>query len=302
MPVAFQNTFAGSPLDRDAARRVDADWLASRLMDPTSWAVALWRGRLLANDAGLVLLPVAFALTVEPDPDRLLFLGTEGRTAGFAVDIGAEADPSEGPLGGRGAFSELRALAMRMSSQDAAIAAAARSLFEWRRRHRWCANCGQPTRSAEAGWKRVCGACESEHFPRTDPVAIMLATHGDRCLLGRQAGWTPGMWSCLAGFVEPGESLEEGCARELFEEAGLRATRVRYHSSQPWPFPSQLMVGFIAEVAEGEAAPDQTELEAVRWFTRAEAAKLIRGEIEGASAPPPLAIAHQLIKAWSEGD
>ena len=122
------------------------------------------------------------------------------------------------------------------------------------------------TDGAAATWvrQRICPACKSEHFPRTDPVAIMLATHGERCLLGRQAGWTPGMWSCLAGFIEPGESLEEGCARELLEESGLTATSVRYHSSQPWPFPSQLMVGFIAEVAEGEATPDQTELEAVR--------------------------------------
>jgi NAD+ diphosphatase len=299
---AFQNTFAGSPLDRAGDRRLDAQWLSSKLMDPTSWALALWRGRLLANDQGLVMLPVVFAMTVEPDPDRLVFLGIEGKVAGFAVDIEADADPTEGgPLAGKGSFVELRALAMTLPAPHAAIAAAARSLFEWRRHHRWCSNCGQPSHAAEAGWKRICSACKSEHFPRTDPVAIMLATHGERCLLGRQAGWTPGMWSCLAGFIEPGESLEEGCARELLEESGLTATSVRYHSSQPWPFPSQLMVGFIAEVAEGEATPDQTELEAVRWFTRAEAGALLRGEIDGASAPPPLAIAHQLIKAWSEG-
>src|SRR5690606_15242613 len=126
-------------------------------------------------------------------------------------------------------------------------------------------------------WKRVCPACRAEHFPRTDPVAIMLATHGERCLLGRQAAWPPGMFSALAGFVEPGESIEEACARELMEEAGLTATTVRYHSTQPWPYPSSLMIGLIAEVDSDEAAPDQTELEAVRWFTKAEARALLAG-------------------------
>jgi len=300
-PVAFQNTFAGSPLDRAGARRLDAAWLAARLMDPASWAVAVWNGKLLADEAGLVMLPVAFATTIEPDPDKLLFLGTDhlGK-AGFAVDIADAGDPAAGPLEGRGEFHELRPLAMRLSGEHAAIAASARSLFEWRRRHRWCANCGQPTRAAEAGWKRICPSCHAEHFPRTDPVAIMLPTFGDRCLLGRQASWTPGMWSALAGFVEPGESLEEAAARELLEEAGLTAVSVRYHSSQPWPFPSQMMVGFLAEVSDDQATPDQTELEAVRWFTRLEAEALLAGKIDGAFAPPPLAIAHQLIKAWVE--
>jgi len=300
-PIAFQNTFAGSPLDRAAARRVDPDWLAARLMDPTSWCLALWKGQILADDKGVVGLPVAFATTVETDPDKLLFLGVEGKAAGFAVDIDNDLDPAAGPLAGHGQFEELRPLALRLPANDAAVAACARSLFEWRRRHRWCSNCGQPTRSAEAGWKRVCPACRTEHFPRTDPVAIMLPTFGERCLLGRQASWRPGMWSALAGFVEPGESLEEAAAREIKEEAGLTAVRVRYHSSQPWPFPSQMMVGFIAEVADDQATPDQTELEAVRWFTRAEAAALLRGEIEDAFAPPPLAIAHQLLKAWVDG-
>jgi NAD+ diphosphatase len=154
---------------------------------------------------------------------------------------------------------------------------------------------------ADGGWKRVCPACNAEHFPRTDPVVIMLPVRGERCLVGRQAVWPTGMWSALAGFLEPGESVEEACARELKEEAALETLSVRYHSTQPWPYPNSLMIGLIAEVAEGEATPDQTELEAVRWFTREEARALIAGEIEGAFAPPPLAIAHQLIKAWAEG-
>jgi NAD+ diphosphatase len=129
----------------------------------------------------------------------------------------------------------------------------------------------------------------------------MLAVNGERCLVGRQARFPKGMWSALAGFMEPGESIEEAAARELMEEAGLVATKVIYHSSQPWPYPSSLMIGLIAEVADGEATPDQTELEAVRWFTRAEARDLVAGKIEGAFAPPPSAIAHHLIKTWSEG-
>jgi NAD+ diphosphatase len=159
--------------------------------------------------------------------------------------------------------------------------------------------CGQQSEAVDGGWKRKCPACGTEHFPRTDPVAIMLAVNHDRCLLGRQASFPPGMYSALAGFMEPGESIEEACARELYEEAALRATSVRYHSSQPWPFPSNLMIGLIAQVADGEAIADQAELEAVRWFTRDEARSLMRGEFEGLSCPPPLAIAHQLIKAWA---
>ena len=155
--------------------------------------------------------------------------------------------------------------------------------------------------AADAGWKRICPACGAEHFPRTDPVAIMLPAQGERCLLGRQAVWPKGMWSALAGFIEPGETIEEGCARELNEEAGLEAVSVRYHSTQPWPYPSSLMIGLIAEVASGDAAPNDSELEAVRWFTREEARALLAGKLEGAFAPPRLAIAHQLIKAWTEG-
>jgi NAD+ diphosphatase len=192
------------------------------------------------------------------------------------------------------------AVAPTLPPPDAGILATAKSMFEWRRKHRWCSNCGQETQVTDGGWKRQCASCHAEHFPRTDPVAIMLALHDGKCLLGRQASWPPGMFSALAGFIEPGETIEEGCARELKEEAGLTATAVRYHSSQPWPWPSSLMMGLMAEVDSAEAAPDQTELEAVRWFTKAEAAALIKGELPGLFAPPPLAIAHQLIKAWAE--
>ncbi|MEH6678613.1 NAD(+) diphosphatase, partial [Phenylobacterium sp.] len=152
----------------------------------------------------------------------------------------------------------------------------------------------------DGGWKRQCPVCKAEHFPRTDPVVIMLPYLGDRCMMGRQEAWPPGMFSALAGFLEPGESIEEACARELAEEAALKTVSVRYHSTQPWPYPSSLMIGLLAEVENDQAAPDQTELSEVRWFTRAEARDLLAGKIEGVFAPGPLAIAHQLLKAWAE--
>lgn len=144
---------------------------------------------------------------------------------------------------------------MQLPPSDAGILATAKAMFEWRGRHSNCANCGQPSQAKDGGWKRQCASCNAEHFPRTDPVVIMLAYHGDRCMLGRQEAWPAGMFSALAGFLEPGESIEEACARELAEEAGLRTLNVRYHSSQPWPYPSSLMIGLIAEVEDDEGAP-----------------------------------------------
>jgi NAD+ diphosphatase len=301
MTVAFENTFAGSGLDRAGARRSDPAWIAAQLSAPDAVALVLWTGKLLSTEAGVARLAAAQVRALEADDENLVFLGLQGSAPVFAIELGGDDDPAETVLAGLGVFEELRPLALRLPHEQASEAAAARSLFEWRRRHRWCANCGQPTHTADAGWKRVCPACGTQHFPRTDPVVIMLAVYGDRCLLGRQATWAPGMWSALAGFVEPGESLEEAVARELREESALNASAMRYHSSQPWPFPGQMMVGFIAEVDSDQAQADLTELEAVRWFTRSEAAALLRGELDGAFAPPPLAIAHQLIRAWTEG-
>jgi NAD+ diphosphatase len=191
-------------------------------------------------------------------------------------------------------------IAMTLPGTEAAMLATAKSMFEWRRRHRHCAACGQPSEVSEAGWRRVCPACKAEHFPRTDPVVIMLAVKGEKCLVGRQAAWPKMMYSALAGFLEPGESIEEACARELWEEAKLKTLRVRYHSTQPWPYPSSLMIGLIAEVENDDAVPDQVELDEVRWFTREEARAWLRGELPDARVPGALAIAHQLIKAWAE--
>lgn len=297
-------TFAGNPLDRASERRGEAEWLEERWSDPGSLAAALWNGQPLVEDAPdggvrIAYVPAGLARSAIPEPDRQAFLGLWRGAAVFAVDFEASIDPAEGPLQGLGRFEDLRAVAPRLPASDAGICATAKGLFEWSRRCRHCSVCGRPLEAADGGWKRACPNCGAEHFPRTDPVVIMLAANGDRCLLGRQARFPKGMWSALAGFLEPGEAIEEACARELKEEAGLTAASVRYHSSQPWPYPSSLMIGLIAEVEETEATPDQTELEAVRWFSREEARALLAGEVRGAFCPPPLAIAHHLIKAWA---
>ena len=302
------NTFAGNPLDRASERRGDAAWLRDRLDDPDTLAVAIWNGKPLVEDAPgpdkavrIAYLPIGLAREVAGSDQRMLFLGLWKGTAVYAVDLEGSPDPAEGPLNGLGRFEDLRMIALRLPGADAGILATAKAMFEWRRRHGFCANCGQPSLAIDGGWKRVCEACRTEHFPRTDPVVIMLPTFGERCLLGRQAIWPKGMFSALAGFLEPGESIEEACAREIKEEAGLTAVSVRYHSTQPWPYPSSLMIGLMAEVSDDQATPDQTELEAVRWFTREETRTMLRGEIPDAKAPGAMAIASQLIQAWSEG-
>ncbi len=306
MPLeAFMNTFAGNPLDRASDRRPDKDWIARQLASPDALAFPLWNGRPFvetAKDGGLQIayVPAKLAKELSEGDEHLLFMGLWKETAVFAVDLDGEADPAEGPLAGMGKFEDLRRVALTLPSTEAAIVATAKAMFEWRRRHKHCAVCGQATEAVDGGWKRRCSSCEAEHFPRTDPVVIMLPYHGERCMLGRQEAWPAGMFSALAGFLEPGESIEEACARELTEEAGLRTRKVRYHSTQPWPYPSSLMIGLIAEVEDDEGTPDQTELSEVRWFTRAEARDLLAGKLDGVGAPGALAIAHQLIKAWVE--
>jgi NAD+ diphosphatase len=298
MPLsAFTNTFAGNPLDRESYRRRDGEWIGARLDDPASLAVALWNGRLLVEsspDGGvrLAYLAAAMARDLDPTAERRLFLGLWKETAVFALDFEGTEDPADGPLEGLGRFEDLRAIATTLPAGEAAIAATAKAVFEWRRRHRYCPACGHPSDVSEAGWKRICPACKTEHFPRTDPVVIMLPVKGERCLVGRQAAWPKGMYSALAGFVEPGESI--------WEEARLRTARVRYHSTQPWPYPASLMIGLIAEVESEDAVADQVELDEVKWLSRAEAGAMIGGHLAHAKAPGPLAIAHQLIKAWAE--
>ena len=197
---------------------------------------------------------------------------------------------------------DLRSLAVKGLLQRATIAmmAQAKSLLHWHARHRFCSNCGSPSLPTSAGWRRECPACKAQHFPRTDPVVIMLATRGDHCLLGRQARFTTGMYSALAGFVEPGETVEEAVRREVREESGVRVGRVSYLASQPWPFPASLMIGCLAEALSEEIIIDRTELEDARWFSRAEVASMLAGDHPaGLGAPQPIAIARHLVNAWA---
>jgi NAD+ diphosphatase len=300
---AHLNTFADNPLDRAAERRRQPEWLADRLNSEDTRVLAFWNGAPLvdqaAGDLALAALTPALGVELARGDEHLLFMGiARDGHAVFAIDLEGAADPAEGVLRGHGRFQGLRELAAVLPSEDSGMAATARAVFEWRRRHRFCSACGQPTHASEAGWKRVCHACKVEHFPRTDPVVIMLPTRRDRCLLGRQSSWPPGRFSALAGFMEPGESIEAACAREVWEESKLRVTSVAYHSSQPWPFPANLMIGLLAEVGEGDAEADLSELEAVLWLSREEvrAALVEEGPVQ---LPPPLAIARQLIAFWA---
>jgi len=302
----FANTFSGNPLDRAADRRSSPEWIAEQRASPDASAIALWRGEVLVEPApggGERLAYLQNDMAERASGGReAVFMGLWKGAPVFAVEFTGE-DPTAGPLAGLGRFQEMRGAGAILPAPEAGIAATAKSLFDWHEYHGFCSACGQASEVVDGGWKRQCPACRTEHFPRVNPVTIMLPVIGDRCLVGRQAAWPKGRMSALAGFVEPGESIEEACARELEEEAGLKAVRVAYHSSQPWPFPSSLMIGLIAEVADDDARPDQTELEAVRWLTRDELRRVLASEQgwDGVLAPPPLAIARTLMEAWIDG-
>ena len=258
--MAAPNTFAGEALDRAGPHRRDDAWLAARLADPATRVV-------VAGESGVLVAgerPRLLAVEELPGGLELVLLGVDGDgRAVFAADPG-DALPGER----RG----LRDLAPVLSQAEGGMVAHAVALLNWHRRHRFCANCGAASEAREAGHMRACPACGAQHHPRTDPVVIMLVHDGDRAILGRQPHWPAGRYSALAGFVEPGESLEEAVAREVREETGARVAEIAYRSSQPWPFPASLMLGFIARWTSGEPAVGDGELEDVRWFTRDEIA------------------------------
>jgi NAD+ diphosphatase len=200
-------------------------------------------------------------------------------------------------------ITDLRSIAVQglVGAEHLPPLAEAKALLSWHARHRFCPNCGAPTNVAEAGWRRDCPVCHVQHFPRTDPVVIMLAISGERCVLGRSRRFAPTMWSCLAGFAEPGESIEDAVRREVLEEAGIACGRVRYFGSQPWPFPSSIMIGCHTEALSEALIVDREELEDARWFTREEcAAMLTRRHPDGLTTPPPAAIAHHIIRSFVE--
>lgn len=273
--------FSGSGLDRADLLRCDEAALAA-LARRDDARELLWDGALprLDEDGRLCWGPVE-------TPE--LFLGIADGTA-----------PCFSPVGS-GAFdyrAQFGALAL-LDQAEAATCAAALSLAQWHRRHRFCANCGQASTLVRGGWSRRCRTCDADHFPRVDPVVIMLAEHDGRLLLGRQPQYPPGRYSALAGFVEVGESIEAAVAREFYEEAGIAVRDVRYLASQPWPFPSSLMIGCWAEALEDRLTIDTTELDDARWFSRAEVASALAGEPDAAFIPPPpFAIARTLLERW----
>ncbi len=281
--------FTGSPLLRLDRERPDAAAFARHLADPRARLLVLDGLDPLVNEAGgLSWGPLAGRA---PDVELALLGLLDDRPAFVALTPAARGKPM---------FALFRVLA-ELPGPDAAIWGAARSLVDWHARHRFCGRCGAGTEVGRAGWGRRCPQCTAEHFPRTDPVVIMLAEHEGRVLVGRQPRFPAGRYSALAGFVEPGESIEEAVARELFEEAGVRATQVRYVASQPWPLPSsQLMIACIAPVDSDVLDIDHDELDDARWVDRDGVLAALRCEMQAPFiAPPPYTIAHELLARWA---
>lgn len=301
--------FGGNPLDRVSERRGDAAWVADLITHPDSRAVLLAELKPRVRRAGSPgaapvtdWLPMAPLRGLVEAGATCVLLGLENGQARFAIDAtGAALPPGEGAE-----HAELRGLAAVMEAGAAAVLGEARAILDWHARHRFCANCGTATGIVSAGWNRRCPSCKASHFPRTDPVVIMLPVRGDRALLGRNARRAGARFSCLAGFVEPGETLEEAVRREVFEEAGLRVGRATYVATQPWPFPSSLMCGFVAEALDETVTMDRTELDAAQWFTRDEVMDKVRRSAAGDGSPdslaPPIAIGHQIARRWASGE
>ena len=312
---------AGNPLHRAGNERRDPAWLEAALAGDGTRFLPVLR----------LEVPVAAGMPVDPAADggpgashgaggsgletsgpRLawakagdwlaragepVLLGLDGGAPRFAVDVSAVPEPACALEAGI-EFQGLRTAAPCLSAEDAAIAAQARSLVGWHERHPYCAVCGGETRVRNGGGSRACTACGAEHFPRTDPVVIVVVSRGGRALLGRSGRFPGNLYSALAGFMEPGESVEEAVRREVEEEAGVRVGAVRYVFSQPWPFPASLMLGCLAEGLSDEIAIDPEELEDARWFSRTELTAAMEGRSEVMSVPEPIAIAHHLIRAW----
>ncbi len=307
--------FGGSGLDRAAELRTDAPALSALAEAPESRALLFWRGKPLLSGEGDVWaerLPMTHPV-IASLPERV-FLGRDDGTPVFAFDLGdwtpddAENTPSSGfldpteqvhpdlPAGSR--FAELRQNMTRISARDAELLATAKSLLGWHRSHRFCSQCGQQSQMVEAGWQRKCPSCGAGHFPRTDPVVIMLVTDGNATLLGRSPGWPEGMYSCLAGFVEPGETLEAAVRREVMEETQVKVGKVSYLASQPWAFPSSLMFGCAGIAESTQITVDPNEIEDARWVSREELMQAMAGESDWLKPARKGSIAHAMLRNW----
>jgi NAD+ diphosphatase len=300
-----QPAFVTNILDRAAHLRGNDEKLLALESHPNSRAYVVHRDSLVVKREGegsRALLSIDEAHKFGANPGTI-FLGLRDGAAVFGMGITAAAVEK---LMTRDdvAVTELRGMAMQgvVPPEQLSAIAMAKSMVSWHQRHGFCANCGTRTAMREGGWKRDCPNCKAEHFPRTDPVVIMLVTSGDKCLLGRQKQFPPGMYSCLAGFVEAAETIEDAVRREILEESGIRCTDVNYYMTQPWPYPSSLMIGCTARATSEDIVVDRTELEDARWFDRDEARLMItRKHPDGLAGPHPFAIAHHLVGRWVHG-
>jgi NAD+ diphosphatase len=300
-----QPAFVTNILDRAAHLRGNDEKLLALESHPNSRAYVVHRDSLVVKRDGegsRALLSIDEAHKFGANPGTI-FLGLRDGAAVFGMGITAVAVEK---LMTRDdvAVTELRGMAMQgvVPPEQLSAIAMAKSMVSWHQRHGFCANCGTRTAMRQGGWKRDCPNCKVEHFPRTDPVVIMLVTSGDKCLLGRQKQFPPGMYSCLAGFVEAAETIEDAVRREILEESGIRCTDVNYYMTQPWPYPSSLMIGCSARATSDDIVVDRTELEDARWFDREEARLMItRKHPDGLAGPHPFAIAHHLVGRWVHG-
>lgn len=295
------NVYTGSPLDRAAEKRDDEAWVRAALDHPDTLFAPVWRARNLMRGKAegkpeAVFLTHEAATAIRMSDGPWAFLGLQGGVPLFTVDVSAADDPLPLLPEGMGEFVDLRAVPGLLNGEEASIMAHARGLMHWRSRHKFCGVCGVACEPRSAGHVMVCTGCNAQHFPRTDPAVIMLVYAGDRALLGHSARFpASNMYSTLAGFVEPGESLEEAVAREVLEESGVRVGRVHYHSSQPWPFPASIMLGFYAEATSFDITIDPNELVDAKWFTRDQ---LRNPKDHGFLLPRGDSIASRLIADW----
>ena len=291
--------FAAEPLDRASDARTNPEWVAARLADPASVLIPLYQGDPLTAGEKPAFLSAA-ARSEFPVDAPTVFLGLIDGAAHFAIDASAAAAAEAAPFADLGAYMPLREAAYLLGENDLSIIGQARWLLDWHRRHQHCAVCGAATDIKDGGAKRQCSDCEAEHFPRSDPVAIVLAVHDGACLMGRSPHFPPGFLSALAGFIEAAETPEACAIRELREEAGVTLTNVRYQFSQPWPFPSSLMMGFIADAKDRTLKLDKREIEEARWLTMEEIKSLLAGEKrDDVRLPPRFTIARRLIERWA---
>jgi NAD+ diphosphatase len=295
------NYFSTWHIDRVAERRRDAAWLADQLAAETTRFIPVWKLHNLFADGeapGPVFLALGQAAAYLAAPDAAVLLGVQAGLTYFALDVPSAGEAPPAGLAELGQFRELRQMAALLDEKQGALLGLARAMVYWHARHRFCGACGSPTQGREGGYLRVCtnSACGQQHFPRTDPAIIVLVTCGERCLLGHKPIWPEGMYSNVAGFVEPGESLEDAVAREVREETGVDVHHIAYHSSQPWPFPSALMLGFTAVAAHEAIQVDQDEFEDARWFTRAD----MRRQLQQGTLRLPMrfSLSYRMIEDW----